>query len=491
MSKSAEYLGYYPEAELVLGIVCAIGTDYQPVLKSTSNYLKHFGYETTVLKLSDRFNVLLETLGESPQIGNSEAERMHSKIQAGNRIRELTNKPEIMALVAAEEIASRRSFDSQDNPEPLSKTAHIIVSLKRPEEVNCLRRIYGAGFYLIGIAADEDARAAYLTARKRLSESERERLIDIDANELKPFGQQTRNTFYLSDVFVSLDHHESELKRFLYLAFGCPTETPNLVEHSMYLAYAASLRSGDLSRQVGAALVDSHGDLLGVGCNDVPTYGGGLYWPGPGSARDIDYKIDANDAEKMDMALKIMELINPSASEDERRRTAREVLKPTGFFDITEFGRAVHAEMDALLSCARTGRSPRGSTLYTTTFPCHNCTRHIIAAGIQRVVYIEPYAKSKAFSLHQDAISNNENRGFTRLPFVPFIGVGPRRYLDLFSLSLGTGIPIERKHDGVLIDWNPAEAGPRLQMQPSSYLTRESFASASLRNILESSKSIE
>lgn len=257
----------------------------------------------------------------------------------------------------------------------------------------------------------------------------------------------------------------------------------------MYLAYAASLRSADLSRQVGAALVDAHGDLIGVGCNDVPKCGGGLYWPGPGSARDMDYKVDANDAEKMDMALRIMNLINPSASANERRKTAIDVLKPTGFFDITEFGRAVHAEMDALLSSARTSHSPRGSTLYTTTFPCHNCTRHIIAAGVQRVVYIEPYAKSKAFSLHQDAISNNESCGTTRIPFVPFIGVGPRRYLDLFSLSLGTGIPIERKQNGVLIDWNPSEAGPRLQMQPTSYLTRESLASASLRTILDSSAS--
>jgi deoxycytidylate deaminase len=251
------------------------------------------------------------------------------------------------------------------------------------------------------------------------------------------------------------------------------------------------MRSGDLSRQVGAALVDGDGDLLGVGCNDVPTFGGGLYWPGPGSARDIDYKIDANDAEKMDMALKIMKLIDPSATEDDRRRKAREVLKPTGFFDITEFGRAVHAEMDALLSCCRTGRSPRGSTLYTTTFPCHNCTRHVIAAGVKRVVYIEPYAKSKAFSLHQDAITSNEDCGVTRLPFVPFIGVGPRRYLDLFSLTLGTGIPLERKREGILIDWNPIEAGPRLQMQPTSYLTRESFASGSLKNILKASESTQ
>ena len=56
----------------------------------------------------------------------------------------------------------------------------------------------------------------------------------------------------------------------------------------------------------------------------------------------------------------------------------------------------VHAEMEALLSCARSGVSPVGGTLYSTTFPCHNCAKHIVAAGLRRVVYVEPYPKSRA-----------------------------------------------------------------------------------------------
>ena len=123
-----EYLGYYPEAELVLGIVCAIGTDYEPVLRSCANYLKHFGYGAKVLKLSNRFGVLLEALGEASEIVDGEAEKMKAKISAGNKIRSLTKKPEIMALVAAEEIASRRATQSDGHPQPLPKTAHIIVS---------------------------------------------------------------------------------------------------------------------------------------------------------------------------------------------------------------------------------------------------------------------------------------------------------------------------------------------------------------------------
>ncbi|MDN3612645.1 hypothetical protein QWZ16_23945 [Vibrio ostreicida] len=26
-------------------------------------------------------------------------------------------------------------------------------------------------------------------------------------------------------------------------------------------------------------------------------------------------------------------------------------------------------------------------------FPCHNCAKHIVASGIKRVVYVEPYPK--------------------------------------------------------------------------------------------------
>jgi deoxycytidylate deaminase len=128
--------------------------------------------------------------------------------------------------------------------------------------------------------------------------------------------------------------------------------------------------------------------------------------------------------------------------------------------------------MEALLACARTGRTPRGATLYSTTFPCHNCCRHIIAAGLKRVVYIEPYPKSRAPNLHGDAISIDEDDP-SKVPFQPFLGVGPRRYFDLFSLKLSTGQALTRKQDGKLKPWSRETAQLRLIMRPDSYLDRE------------------
>lgn len=149
--------------------------------------------------------------------------------------------------------------------------------------------------------------------------------------------------------------------------------------------------------------------------------------------------------------------------------------------DITEYGRAVHAEMDALLTSARSGVSPRGSLLYVTTFPCHNCTRHIVASGIERVYYIEPYGKSRAEELHEDEIIVEEKlerkRGrHRRIPFTHFVGVGPRRYFDLFSLTLGSGHELIRKQNGQTIQIPRGNAWTRVPLSPFSYLQKEERA---------------
>jgi dCMP deaminase len=60
--------------------------------------------------------------------------------------------------------------------------------------------------------------------------------------------------------------------------------------------------------------------------------------------------------------------------------------------------RAIHAEQNALLQCARFGIATEGADLYVTHLPCLQCTKSLIQAGIKRVFYEEsyrpdPYAK--------------------------------------------------------------------------------------------------
>jgi hypothetical protein len=142
--------------------------------------------------------------------------------------------------------------------------------------------------------------------------------------------------------------------------------------------------------------------------------------------------------------------------------------------------------MDALMAAGRIGVSFREAVLYTTTFPCHTCTRHIIAAGIKRVVYIEPYPKSLAPELHADAIRilSDDRKEDHRIPFEPFLGIGPRRFFDLFSLKLSSGYIIERKTDEGIVKWDfRHDAKPRVPMVPTSYLEREQLIQKTLISI--------
>ena len=52
----------YRDSELVIGMVCAVGTDYRPVAKSISDILARFSYSTQIIKVSE----LIEKLTDQP-----------------------------------------------------------------------------------------------------------------------------------------------------------------------------------------------------------------------------------------------------------------------------------------------------------------------------------------------------------------------------------------------------------------------------------------
>jgi len=51
----------------------------------------------------------------------------------------------------------------------------------------------------------------------------------------------------------------------------------------------------------------------------------------------------------------------------------------------------VHAEQNAIVLAARHGNSTKGGTLYTTLRPCFGCAKEAIQAGIEAMVYGEPF----------------------------------------------------------------------------------------------------
>lgn len=53
--------------------------------------------------------------------------------------------------------------------------------------------------------------------------------------------------------------------------------------------------------------------------------------------------------------------------------------------------RTVHAEMNAVLQCAKFGVPTDGAEIYVTHFPCLQCTKSVIQAGIKKVYYAKDY----------------------------------------------------------------------------------------------------
>lgn len=386
---------------------------------------------------------------------------------------------------------------SEKRKNPAEKQAYIINSLKHPREVELLKKVYGDGFYLIGIHADEKRRHKYLTEDKGCTQEQAKDLIKTDEDESFDHGQKTRDTYHLADFFLNLgkndDQVKNRLQRFLELIFSHPYKTPTFDEFAMFMAFNSSVRSGDLSRQVGAVISRSK-QIIATGANDVPQSGGGLYWAEvdseTGEINDIpdgkDYmrEGDSNKQAQVEIIKEIArKLLDEGVIALEKEHDLKRFLKESKISDLTEFGRVVHAEMDALLSCSRMGIPTTGSTLYCTTFPCHNCAKHLVASGVERVVYVEPYPKSRALDFHSESIQlrselDNSSKNDELVAFEPFIGVGPRRFLDLFSMSLGAGSKLRRKDkEGSTLDWDKSTAPIRTPLIPRSYIEIEEAAS--------------
>lgn len=365
------------------------------------------------------------------------------------------------------------------NAEP-TPTVVICDSLRHPAEAHLFRMVYGDAFWLIGTVCDLDTRLVRLTKKFTLANGqapdtkEVAAFIDRDQDSPDRHGQHVAATFELADYFVDtspalrdpaapdteLDNWPvtNDLGRFLDLIREDRRMLrPSDAEQAMYHAYAARLGSACLSRQVGAALIDRNGQLLATGCNEVPRAGGGLYGQGDGEEDErergrchILNGFCSNTRERNVIIEDVLNLLREGGvslpAEPTDLDTLRGKLRRSRLGQLIEFSRSVHAEMDALVSAARKGVTTVGGKLFVTTFPCHNCARHIVAAGIDEVQFIEPYLKSKALTLHADSITQTKDvgvdppsvarakgkKGPHRVLFRPYVGSAPRLYRRAF-----------------------------------------------------------
>jgi deoxycytidylate deaminase len=480
------------DSEIVIALVCPLGTNVEMVLNELSTELNEYGYSSSVHRLSDFFAEVSGTDFSHLPFD----ERLDAAMTAGDELRVRWGRGDALALRAIADIVATRDEQSdevinvggdeagdQSLAGYLGRHAYILRSLKTQDEVKMLRAVYGSRLFLVAAYAPDERRLDYLREEIRKSRHSNdpatwsyqpEALIDRDWAEEEQVhgGQDVVGTYQQADFFINAvdtDATRKDVIRTLEILFGHPFRTPTRDEFGQFAAQGAALRSSELGRQVGAAICGSSGAVIALGTNEVPKPGGGAFWEGdPGSEDSREFRFGKRDTNRVHQDELADELAESFTSDLLRRVEAasgkeaaeriagsmeplvpilRESIRGGALRSLTEFGRAVHAEMDALLDAARRGVSVAGATLYTSTFPCHNCARHIVAAGITRVVYVSPYAKSKAETLHSDALVVASAAPGERVSFEPFVGVAPRRYMVAFDAAARERLGHERRKD--------------------------------------------
>ena len=456
--------------DLVIAVVGAVGSGTSSVARVLARLLARAGVETTAIRARDALEraAPLEwaAAAAEPPI------RRFTALQAiGSRLRHENDN----AFVAAGMIAGIHAARAGRGPGPVIA---ICDALRHPAEVQLLRSVYGDAFWLLGVVCDERTRHARLMRKYGFAPDDPaaaravQDFMGRDENSGVEHGQKVAEAFRFADFHCDssaalpranapdavLDAWPvtADLARFLALVGGGqPMLRPTEAEQAMYHAYAARLGSACLSRQVGAVLLGRDGQLLSTGCNEVPRAGGGLYGEGEDDPAELERGrchayggFCRNTDERNQLVDHVLDLLDAEGVElgdAPRRALLARRLRRSRLGHLVEYSRSVHAEMDALISAARRGVSTIGGRLFVTTFPCHNCARHIVAAGVDEVQFIEPYLKSKALKLHDDSItlpregwvapSVARRQGLPgphRVCFRPYVGAAPRLFRRAF-----------------------------------------------------------
>jgi len=460
--------------EQIVAVSGAIGSGLSDVVNRIEECFKRYDYDVKKVKASDLIIETIDVLKNNGTIpaGNftqtewtDEAQRIKELQDRGDWLRSKYGSDIISQLFIKKISADRQTCITEEEAErgeahkEPRKVVWILDSLKHPEEVRLLRLVYDKMFSLFGVLSSYKDKKHNLVEHLGLSEDSATQLIKRDESEDINHGQKLIKTLQFGDFFIRSAPYETDrqvksITRYVNILLGDHAVTPTHSEYAMYLAQSAAYRSGCMSRQVGAAIVNEQGGIIATGFNDVPQCGGGLYTEdSPKDARCFKAGGKCrNDLKKSNIKTGIKNFIHEAGVKLSDEQVVK-LLCSTGISDLTEYCRAVHAEMDAITSAARKGVSLRNGTMFVTTYPCHNCAKHIIASGIKKVYYIEPYEKSLAIALHDDSISTVHGQSDV-VEFLPFEGVAPRQYQNRFCSTA------EKKTDGKFIKLDLGEETP-------------------------------
>ena len=358
----------------------------------------------------------------------------------GNEIREKSGNPGALAEIAIAKLEQEaKEWDSI-----------VIDGIRNIGEIEVLRDRFGVRFYLLAMECPTSERwrrlqsiyvKSGLTIEDFLRDNERDRLQEY------AHGQQVQLCVDGADVLLRNDKHESKklpsLSRtsleYLDLVTGKSPRFAKPEEILMNLAYSAAHASKCLKRQVGAVLVAAPpnvmGEIIGQGFNENP-FGTFPCVEEPRYGANSKHKIPGacyRDIVRYQGFVKLAQLKRrcPSCGQPIKGPVAE--LPPWRCklcgVDLEEFFwperamtlcTAVHAEVAAILTA---GPRARGTTLYTTTFPCFQCAEKIAQVGVKYVVFTEPYPD----------IRSAERLEIAGIEIERFEGIRSRRFDEIFS----------------------------------------------------------
>lgn len=474
--------------EFVFAVVGHVGSGTSEIANALKGLLEADSlakgkFDTTILKARDVIADWAREKGESlPTTGRNDLTTVTVFQDLGDKMRHTTGDNAAVAKSLAltiRDVRAKKMGIENPGTEPVrpdgNKRAYILDSIRHPAEIDLLRHVYQDAFVLIGVVCEEKRRLARLVKKyKNAGEEDAKVFMKRDAKAVEKHGQRVSDAFHLADFFVDntveriLESGEpnpewninEELSRLIKIVTASEVVRPTISETAMHHAYGAGMRSACMSRQVGAALIDAKGNVVATGTNEAPKAGGGVYGEGfEHGAEDHRCVYRAigrycsNTVEQNAIVDELIKEIPELNNLDPIRKNALKAeIRRGRIGDLLEFSRAIHAEMDAVLSAGRTGVSTVGTRLFVTTFPCHYCARGIVAAGVDEVQYIEPYPKSRALHLHADAITDTSHEWTPpsgkgkKVLFHPFTGVAPRLYQRAFLKDRDLKDPMSGSH---------------------------------------------
>lgn len=129
-------------------------------------------------------------------------------------------------------------------------------------------------------------------------------------------------------------------------------QRPSWDEYFMAICKVVATRSHDFETHVGCVIVNPKRRIVSTGYNGLPAGVDDNFWA---THREQTVKIPGTISDGM-------------------------------FYDVDKYETMTHAEANAIVSASE---AMHGCHLYSTLFPCNECAKLVITAGIKRIIYCD------------------------------------------------------------------------------------------------------